>query len=102
MRPFGEDIDGQTKTLQKYCSEGEEQCRGGRKRKRKGISSGLLLWPMFHHIQYFISGFGKYREAHQTTLQMTQHRENAPNSKTQNKKNNVSIDLNFKLTQWNI
>lgn len=90
------------KTFQKYHSEGKEQCGGREERKRKGISSGLLLWPMFRHIQYFISGFDKDREAHQTTQQMTQNREDAQDSKTQNKKKHTSVDSNFKLTQWNI
>lgn len=41
------------------------------KRKRERNSSGLVLWPMFHHSQYFISVFEKKEKAHQTTQQMT-------------------------------
>lgn len=100
--PFGEDIDGWTKHSRSIIQRVRSSVGEGGKEEERDFQWDLLLWPMFHHIQYFISGFDKDREAHQTTQQMTQNRENAQDSKTQNKRKHTSVDSNFKLTQWNI
>lgn len=72
------------------------------KRKRERNSSGLVLWPMFHHSQYFISVFEKKKteKSHQTTQQMTQTGEMPMIVKQRVKY--ISVGLISKHTQCNI
>lgn len=56
------------------------------KRKRERNSSGLVLWPMFHHSQYFISVFEKKnREVTSNNSADDTNRRNAYDSKTKSK-----------------
>lgn len=59
--PFAEGFGGWTEQSRSYTQRLRSSVGGGR-RKRDKISNGLVLRPMSHHTQFFISDFDRDRE----------------------------------------